>query len=99
MNSQDEIEARQAVNQAVSFVLSHPTTGSAAAMARVLLHAYNHHEQPLDITDLCLLDDHREPIAWAILKARVSGIEPHELASDKAAFDQIVKTYWRNCEG
>ena len=80
MNSADEINARQAVNDAVAFILDHPTTDSAAALARVLLHAYNHHDQPFDITDLCVLDEPRESIAWTVLRARVAGVEPHELA-------------------
>ncbi|MFC1351341.1 MAG: hypothetical protein G8D89_02975 [gamma proteobacterium symbiont of Clathrolucina costata] len=69
-------------------------TGGANVLARVLLHAYNAAEQPLNISDLCTLDSEKEEWAWAILKLRVDGVEPNTIASDQAAFQRIVDKYW-----
>ena len=93
MNTEDEIKARNAVNEAIALIAQNPGTSGAQALARVLLHAHDHHTQPLDITDLCLLDEKSEAEAWMILKTRVSGIEPHELVSDKKAFEEIIRRY------
>jgi len=93
MDTKTEIRARQAVNDAVTLVLQNPGTSGAESMARVLLHAYDHGGQPFDITDLCILDQPHEANAWVILKARVNGVEPHELVSDKESFQRIVELY------
>jgi len=90
------VEPAQAVSSAVRFILDDRNRGTsgAAAMAKVLLHAYNHLDQELDITDLCILDDEQEAWAWSILKARVDGYEPHTLMSDEKRMNEIVQIYW-----
>jgi hypothetical protein len=39
LNTQHEIEVRKAVDTAIEFILTNPTTHSAHALARVLLYA------------------------------------------------------------
>ena len=87
------VTPEEAVNQSVYFILQNPGTAGARAMARVLLHAYNHTEQSLDIADLCVLDEAGEEWAWAILQARVRGSEPQEFCSNKEMFEAVVKEY------
>jgi len=82
-----------AIDKAVALI-DGSDTGGSAALAHVLLHAYNAAQQPLDITELCRMDDDYEEIAWTILKHRVDGHEPHHLASDKKAFQRVVDDYW-----
>ena len=93
-NEYGAIEPAKAVSSAIKFILDNSGTGGAAAMAKVLLHAYNHTDQTLDITELCILDDEQEVWAWVILKARVDGFEPHTLLGDEKALNQVVHKYW-----
>ncbi len=88
--------AAAAVRKALSVIGEHAGTSGARALAAVLLHAYNHTEQSIDITDLCVLDDALEDVAWSILKARVDGYEPHELigVNEQKAWDKMVNDYW-----
>ena len=90
------IKAVEAVNNAVQFINDNPGTSGARAMARVLLHAYNHVTQPLDITELCVLSQPYQEWGWEILKYRVHGHEPDELVADMRAFERVVDKYWES---
>lgn len=83
-----------AINNAIAFISQHSGTSGSRALARVLLHAHNHIEQPLDIAELCVLDQPYEEWAWAILHFRTQGNEPERYVSDKAAFKAIIDDYW-----
>lgn len=89
-----DISGSVAVNNAVEWINENTGTSGARSLARVLLHAYNHLDQPLDITEICLLDTERQNWAWSILRLRVHGVEPHEVATDKRAFEVVIDNYW-----
>lgn len=89
-----QVEGSQAVNLAIAAIQTDLWGSSGAyALARVLLHAYNT-AQPLDISLLGVLNPKHEEWAWAILKLRVEGIEPHEVVKDRMGFHRIVEDYW-----
>ncbi len=69
-------------------------TSGAAALAAVLLHAYNPATWRFDVTDLCVLDSRLELLAWAVLRYRVAGHEPQRaLAGGDAEFRPIAWSY------
>jgi len=87
----EDIEATQ---KAVAYCLSAGVTGGSQALAGVILHCYNHYDYPLDITELCRLDRTRLAWAWAVLRLRVSGTEPHEILDDPMDMENLKSIYW-----
>lgn len=87
------IELEQATREAVKFCLSMEPTSGTKALARVILHCYNHYDYPLSIVDLCLLDDKRQALAWAVLRLRVAGVEPHEVLEQPIDLEYLKERY------
>ncbi len=77
--------------EAVKLCLKH-YTGGTVALAAIIMHCYNHTVYPFDVTDICALDETRQELAWAVLRLRVNGQEPHEVC-DPGDFDRLKECY------
>jgi hypothetical protein len=86
-------DAGLALDEAVLFIEMNPHTGGTSALARIILHAHNTIENPLDITDIGRLDTEREALAWQILQARIMGKEPLEITENKEPLIVIINEY------
>lgn len=70
-------------------------TGGANVAAQVLLALYNGPEYPMDLTELCRLDDDLFEDALNVIRLRIeSQTEPHEFFVDGGRiFQQIAKDW------
>lgn len=79
--------------QAVSFVLREMGTSGSRALASVILHCYNSNEWKFDINELGLLDRKRLKLAWAVMRLRVAGKEPHEILERPGDIEAVKNIY------
>ena len=71
-------------------------TGGAAAAAQLLLALYNGREYPMDLPELCRLDEDLFEDALKVIRLRIRNrIEPHEFFVDGGALFTFITDKWQ----